>query len=119
VTVPCQGAEVFYARTRVIYDVKSIKDNQRNVRSIGARTIEISADERENTTKNRMEKSLTSPDEYGELEIDPLGVYEQLNKIIVLILSLLKIVHVGNCVSNVVTVILYANLFYKMSLKCR
>lgn len=43
-----------------------------------------------------MEKSLTSPNpgEYGELEIDPLGVYEQLSKIIVLIPSLLEIVHV-------------------------
>lgn len=81
-TVPYQDAEASYARTRIIYDVKSIKDNQRNVRSISAWTIEISADERQNTTKTRMEKSLTSPGEYGELEIDPLGVYEQLKLLI-------------------------------------
>jgi len=38
--------------------------------------------------KNRMEKSLESSNsERGELEIDPLGVYRQLNKIIMLIFS--------------------------------
>lgn len=38
-------------------------------------------------TENRMKKSLvnSNPDERGKLEINSLGVYRQLNKIIILI----------------------------------